>query len=183
VAAGFIGVPSSGRYWYLCTEVLTVCPNNYPDSSFPYRRVRMPLGPTAWSGKVDARSRAAAAQETVDIRSGPHGGARYTPARSTLPTTVWTMLDARVGMVLQQPNRQSRSGTERGPQLWNDFDEISEPSEGTRSRGMRSSASLRDMDAGFQSCERDPMKSGYLMTRHTAPHSASMRFSRSRTAR
>jgi hypothetical protein len=113
VAAGFIGVPSSGRYWYLCTEVLTVCPNNYPDSSFPYRRVRMPLGPTAWSGKVDARSRAAAAQETVDIRSGPHGGARYTPARSTLPTTVWTMLDARVGMVLQQPNRQSRSGTER----------------------------------------------------------------------
>jgi hypothetical protein len=53
--------------------------------------------------EVDARNRAAAAQETVENRSGPHGRARYTHARSTLPTTVWTMHDAHVSMLLQQP--------------------------------------------------------------------------------
>jgi hypothetical protein len=79
------------------------------------------------------------------------------------PRRLSTSALARMGRALYSreiniaSDQQSHSGTERGPELWNDFDEISEPSEGTRSRGMR--------------------------RRHTTPHSASMRFSLSRTAR
>ena len=130
-----------------------------PEGSF-YTINWMPLGPTAWSGKW---TRVAALR----------------PPRRLLTSA----------LVVQQQPIGNRVQDERGPQLWNDFDSygmtLMKFRNGRRDPIPRDAivGSLARHGCRVPRAARDPMKSGYLMTGHTAPHSASMRFSLSGTAR